>query len=375
MRSVSLCLLVAGCVACSSPGPPPTDSRVPRSSASASLDTGSSAAGHESPTTADILPTAAPDSFGWLDVLGVEGPPRIVPVSWQDVEVGPVGFAVPPGWQVPNGFTCLDRGTPGYVLVADIVPSASTCATPNVACPVDACADTNARVVIATAAGDAPVSPPDARVGSFDAWRIGDAPIETYRLTNGVEVGVVGPDAAPILATFTDSNPRRALQTGPLADTSTWKTVSFAGVSVLVPPRWELLDLAHQDIPHGFFPDPGTCQEPWFWPGYPRALVDVSDPHIGVSCIVVVELPVRPEEGLWIRDVPAGESLRPMAAEGVVDGMDVGVLDRPLPSDAATANPLVDLIVHDGTRTLRISIGVGLDPTIARTILRSIHRS
>ncbi|HUS61126.1 MAG TPA: hypothetical protein VMY34_02950, partial [Acidimicrobiales bacterium] len=281
-------------------------------------------------------------------------------------------FAVPPGWRVPNGYTCLEQGTPGYVLLADVVATTITCATPTPACPAGACGPTDAHVVISAAAGAAPATQPDARVGGFDAWRLADSSIDTYRLENGVQVAVAGPDAAQILGTFTDSIPKRTLQDGPLVDTSTWQTVTFGGISLLTPPDWELLDLAHQNIPHGFFPDPGTCQEPWFWPGYPRALIDVSDPHIGVSCIVVVELPVRPAEGIWIRD---GGRVGPVVAEGLIDGMDVAVLDRALPSDAATANPLVDIVVQNGTRTIRISIGVGLDPSVARTILRSLRQS
>lgn len=369
MRRIRCSIMIAiWCVGCSS-----TSSSVP-SSTSPSSSTPSSSTPSSS-VVGDSVPTAAFEDPTWLAVYGSEPAEPGVPAGWQVMDVGPVRFAVPAGWAAPNGFTCLDPAVTGYVLLADLIATTSTCGSDTAACPQGVCELPVSHMVIGSTRGAAPVTAPDAHVGMFDAWRLTDEPIETYRLTNGVEVGVAGPDAVQILATFTNSGWRRVLQDAPLADSAGWKRVDFGGVFALVPPAWDLIDLAHQDIPHGFFPDPGTCQDPWFWPGYPHALIDVADPNIGAGCIVVVEWPIHPGDGIWMRGIGHDANIGPDAASGVIDGMSVSVLDRPLPSDAATANPLVDVIVHTSTGAVRISIGVGLDPSVARTILHTLRQS
>ena len=58
----------------------------------------------------------------------------------------------------------------------------------------------------------------------------------------------------------------------------------------------------------------------------------------------------------------------------VSDGLDVSVVERTL-SDNDSIDPVVDLILHASGHIVRVSIGVGPDATIARTILHSLHES
>lgn len=96
------------------------------------------------------------------------------------------------------------------------------------------------QLTVARADGSDPTSPPDAKVSDLDAWQTSVASVATFRLAGGIEVSATGADAAQVLATFTASGAHRALQDGPLADTSDWKAVTFDDVSLLVPARISL---------------------------------------------------------------------------------------------------------------------------------------
>ena len=69
----------------------------------------------------------------------------------------------------------------------------------------------------------------------------------------------------------------------------------------------------------------------------------------------------------------AGE-LGDTAAHGTTNGLDISVVKRTLPTNETTT-PIVDLIVRTKSHVVRVSIGVGLDDSIARTILQSLHAS
>jgi hypothetical protein len=146
----------------------------------------------------------------------------------------------------------------------------------------------------------------------------------------------------------------------------------FDDISLLVPSSWQLIDLPHQDLSHGFFPDPGTCLNSWFDRDFPRALVGNSDPHITVSCIEVEQWPITPTDGVWARDLPSDIDLGPVVARNTVNGLDISIVEHDLP-DNRTISPVVDLVVRTASHTVRISVGVGLDASITRTIIESLR--
>jgi hypothetical protein len=217
-------------------------------------------------------------------------------------------------------------------------------------------------------AGD-PTSAPDAKVGDLDAWAMPGTAVPTVRVAGKIQISATGPDAAEVLATFTASGAHRALQDGPVAATTSWQTVTFEGVSLLAPPDWRPYDLAHQDANRGVIPDPGTCSYGWFENGTPLVLLGSSD--IAVSCAMSPWWPIKPLDGVWIRD-RADADLGPAVIRGRLGDLDVSVVEPDLPPDT-TVSPIIDVLVHSGSADVRISIGVGDDPSIARTILRSIR--
>ena len=310
-----------------------------------------------SPTSAES--TVAPDT-SWLEPFGTESPMRSLPVGWQVMDVGAVRFGVPADWQVPMSGSCLMGTAAGVVLLPFLVDGA-TC-SPAPVLPEN-------QLTVTRADGSDPASAPDAKVGDLDAWRMSGTPIPTFRVAGGIQVGATGPDASQVLATFTASGAHRALQAGPLVATTGWQTVTFDGVSMLVPPDWSPYDLANQDAKHGVMPDPGTCSYGWFATGTPRVLLGSSD--IVVGCAATMSWPTQPLDGAWIRD-RAGADLTPIATSGQLGDLDVSVVQPDMPGDT-TISPIIDVIVHSDSADVRISIGVGTDPSIARTILHSIH--
>jgi hypothetical protein len=354
-------LLAAGCIGCGSAALQSSLATDDSSAVTATSDPTSSPSmvSTSDPTTEPASTEPARPDWTWLVPFGTEAPMPTVPEGWQVMDVGAVRFAVPADWQAPRDTSCLTLPAGGIVLLPFLQPTEHC--SPSLTLPDNQLTITRADVPL-------PTTPPDAKLGDLDAWQTSDSPT-TYRLPSGVEVSAAGPDAPQILATFTTSGAHRALQDGPLVDTSDWKSVTFHGVSLLVPATFEQLDLAHQDHQQGFMPDPGTCDYGWFaW--MPRALVDTQDPHITVSCAVSMAWPTVPADGVWMRTLD-GAQLTPTAS-GNLGGLEVSIVQPDLPGDA-TVSPIIDLVIHSAPDDVRVSIGVGTDPSVARTILRSVH--
>ncbi|MGZ4766547.1 MAG: hypothetical protein ACXV6M_12900 [Ilumatobacteraceae bacterium] len=282
------------------------------------------------------------------------------------MDVGVVRFAVPADWVATMGANCVLPPATGVVLLRLLTSDLGCDGSPPL--PAD-------RLVISAASGEPPTSASNVQVGRFDAWQLPDSAMATYRLTNGIEIATTGPDSAQILGGFTDSGAVRVLQNGPVTETTDWKSVVVAGVSMLVPPSWDVLDLAHQDFSHGFAPNPGTCRDAWFVSEDPRVFIGEADPNIAVGCVAVDRWPITAVDGIWAREIPSeAVQIGPVIAHGTTGGLDISVVGRTLP-DNDSIDPVLDLIIHASGRTVRVNIGVGPDATIARTILHSLHSS
>ena len=154
------------------------------------------------------------------------------------IEVGDLCFAVPAAWSVPARL-CGDLRLVGVVLPVGAAKTPARALHPGVVTLPDA------RLVIEPSTGPASEGE-SATIGTLAAHRV-DAGCTgcpaAYRLDHGVQVTAVGADAAAVLATFTDSSARRALQRGPLADTTGWQTVHAAGLAIDVPAAWASINL------------------------------------------------------------------------------------------------------------------------------------
>ena len=133
------------------------------------------------------------------------------------------------------------------------------------------------------------------------------------------QLSVSGPHAEQVLGTFTNSGFQRVLGRGPQAS---------LGTSRLIP-----------------------------------------------SCAPQIDFDLVPGDGLWIRSTADSQSQPDgtQIAHGVVDGLDVTVaaMHRTV---AGAPSPALDLVVRDGSATpIWVSLGVGTDTSIARSILRSLH--
>ena len=355
-------MLVLCCIGCGSVTSPSALGSTATASSDITAASGSNPPLSVDPTTASPASaesTVAPDT-SWLEPFGTESPMRSLPVGWQVMDVGAVRFGVPADWQVPMSGSCLMGAAAGVVLLPFLVNGA-TC-SPAPVLPEN-------QLTVTRADESDPASAPDTKVGDLEAWQIPGTPSPTFRVVGGIQVGATGPDATQVLATFTASGAHRALQEGPLLATTGWQTVTFDEVSMLVPPDWSPYDLTNQDVKHGVMPDPGTCSYGWFATSTPRVLLGSSD--IPVSCAATMSWQTQPLDGAWIRDRD-GADLTPIAASGQLGDLDVSVVQPDLPGDT-TISPIIDVIVHSNTADVRISIGVGTDPSIARTILHSIH--
>ena len=304
--------------------------------------------------------------WSWLAGFGAESVAPELPGGWQVMDVGTLRFAVPANWIATVGTTCVLRSAPGVVLFPFLTPHLF-CGAGNLPLPAN-------RLVISAATGEPPTSPPDAHVGSFQAWQVPNSLITTYRLTSGIQIAVAGPESAQILPSFTDAGAVRMLQTGPMVATTDWKSVSVADVTMLVPPDWDTRDLAHQDTSKGFVPDPGTCDTAWFLDEFPRAFIGEADPHITVGCPAASgSWPVTPIDGVWADEIPAdAKAPGPIVAHGSTNGLEISVIEQTLPTNNSI-DPVADLLVRASGHTVRISIGVGPDSSVARTILHSLH--
>jgi hypothetical protein len=300
-------------------------------------------------------------------------PAPAVPEGWQVLDAGPVRFAVPPGWAViDTDLRCTSsQGVRGLV----VRPSSTSPCEP----PADGAALTLTPASAAAATGER------ARVGTMPATVIpgacaGCAP--DYVLDAGVLVTATGADAEAALATFTDSGAARALEAGPVADTATWRTVAYGAVALQVPPGWGTIDYDHMTVfgttPEGYQTVSGG--------GYPGVCGSAAFPADGtpvVSLGVSETLPScapslgwgpethREGDGVWLRlDGVMGTSEVAAVASGSVGGLHVVAG----PSDLLAQSPALEVrATRPGGDAVLVSIGVGLDPSVARAIVRSIR--
>ena len=87
------------------------------------------------------------------------------------------------------GADCVLPPATGIVLLTFLTPNFGCGGGPPM--PAD-------RLVISAADGEAPTSPPNVHVGRFDAWQLPNSTMDTYRLTNGREIALTGPDSAQV---------------------------------------------------------------------------------------------------------------------------------------------------------------------------------
>ena len=325
------------------------------------------------PTTpATPVPSTAPIvDWSWLAARGGDAASAVDSGGWTVMDFADFRFAVPPGWDVPIAASCAQPAD-GLVLVPPA--DASSCE------PASALPESTLifrRRLMRMEPGDTMT------VGALTAVVAPPCPdcVNVYQFENGYDVSATGPDANRILATLSDSGARRALADGPMSLTDGWQTVTYGGVQFDVPASWPIVDLpatlftttdpSGQVIGGGGQIDPGTCGGALF----PTPQVFTGRSGLVPSCVPILSRTLEPHDGVWVRlpDDDAAADL-PALASGEVGGLDVSLLAADEEALGSTAAPVV-LRVSTGDRTILITLGVGIDATSARTILRSLRAS
>ena len=354
-------IVAAGVVALVARGA--TDPRGATSSSAPTSPVGSSPA----------TPARSPSSeWAWLDQFGDETALPPVPADWQIIDFADLRFAVPADWTVPIATSCAQPAL-GLVLVPAALDSQTSC-SPTPTSP-------SSTITIRRSTGDEQPGEQVA-IGTLHATRVIAADCAqcsaTYRFDDGYDVTIAGSDSERILATFTESGTRRALQHGTMVDTTGWQQVRHDGIGFLVPASWKVIDLpatlftttdaAGNINGGGGMADPGTCGGSLFPDGPPSALLGAS--HLVPSCPAILTLDLSPRDGVWIRAASDTDTkpVGPIIAHGTVSGLDVTIV-----SVEQSSNPTVELIIDTNPGEVRISLGVGPDAAIARSILQSIH--
>jgi hypothetical protein len=313
--------------------------------------------------------TVSDTTWDWLDQFGAEVPQPPIPDGWKVLDFEAFRFAVPADWVVPSALTC-SLPAPGFVLIAASEPT--MCASGEPPPP---------SVLSILPAADAGTPGTPVTIGTLSATELppkcaGCAPVYLFDIP--YQLSVSGPEAEQVLGTFTNSGFQRVLQAGDEADTAGWRTVTYKGVAFRVPSQWAVVNNESNSSdpagPVSLQVDPGICGGPMF-PSVLDPQVSLGTSRLIPSCAPQINFDLEPGDGLWVRSTadslsqPDGTQI----GHGVVDGLDVTVVAMHR-TQAGAPTPTVDLVVRDGSATpIWVSLGVGTDTSIARSILRSLH--
>jgi len=328
--------------------------------------------------------TMPAEDVAWLTPFGTEGPAPAVPAGWRVLDYRDVRFAAPAAWTA--------AWTTGCAPSLNLLVVGSGGAEGAVPCPADGPSEMRAEMgqikpqvdalLIALASTPAGQGAPT-MVGALPGEQAGAPSCSscnpTFRLDNGLQVEARG-EALGTFATFSDAGHRRVLQSGPVADVAGWETITYDGIAIDVPSAWRTRDLP-ADFKEtrradgvvtgqsGTF-EPGTCDGSLFPPN-PQPIVTLGSVPLKTACPAGFGKTLEPGDGVWIRARAADDVGGAPVTHGTLHGLTVDIPDPNLRYDGLS--PTLDVDVHVGDGTERLTIGVGLDPSIARAILRSIR--
>jgi hypothetical protein len=275
-----------------------------------------------------------------------------IPNGWQVVDFGDARIAVPPaspGWRVLREGTeasCGGGGNfdEGYLLIGNATLEPHNCGR------------TLTVVRMKELPASAPATPGlKVTINGVAAVRTIDNGSEVaYAVPElGVSLSGSGPQASAVLATFGPSARHVALAAGTFPKPpKDWQTVAFSGVRARVPAGWPTIQVAADQARPGCFGLPLFKSEQVL-------LGNGSDANCKRSFSGLVAHP--PVDGLWIR--PASGLGEGSASTRFAAGTLV-----PTSAD----RPEITLIVQTRSEPVAVTVGLGLDGAIARTILGSI---
>jgi hypothetical protein len=269
------------------------------------------------------------------------------PTGWRIVDYGDARVAAPPDWTV----ALLPRFT------TDCPPDAPT----GVVIYQESQATCSSVVIGPIYPGPFPPRPALTIHGIKLYLSADDVTFVSYSAPElGVSLSVRRTGAArSVLGTLTSSARRVVLGPGDAPSVpSDWRTVAFGGVSLRVPPTMPVTHLGPNNL------QPGACARQAF----PKPAVALGNGYTGlVRCLVSPGVAI-PTDGVWI-SAPHPQLPHSYATSLVVAGLRLWV-------DTST-DPVLTIQPQRGDTELPalVHIGLGPDPSVARTILYSICAS
>jgi hypothetical protein len=181
----------------------------------------------------------------------------------------------------------------------------------------------------------------------------------------GVTVVLRGVDGAlPVLETLTSSARRVVLAAGPAPRVPhDWRTVEYGGITLRVPPTMPVIRLGASDIA------PGTCATQTFV--RPGAYVGNGFPGAVHCPMIPAGVVAKPTDGVWISNTP--ERMPNTSPVRVIDLPTVRLRVEAAASVLADPTLTIEPSGPAGRLPTVIHLGLGPDPTVARTILYSIR--
>ena len=273
--------------------------------------------------------------------------PPAVPAGWRSVDYGLARLSVPEAWTTIEAATgsgqCATPGMSLMILGGGAVGGAGDCGPPKsfarvapIGAPCESCGQPS---VVHGLTVTMDVQPSCSTCP--ESWVM---PELQSRLTIG---GVDHAVRDQIVASLTLSTVARVLADGPTLDTSGWREVRMDGVSLRVPSDWP-------DHAIGW-----SCGGNPFPPGSALVLTGMPQP---AGCAARIEPPpALVADGVWL---VANGSYRD------VDIVDLTIDGRGVAIDARMTDHLS--LSPDGT-TVGIRVGIGADPAVARTIVRTVR--
>ncbi len=364
--AVAACVIVAAFVAVNRPSPGGDVVAGPNATGSTSSSAAGTAALGEGLASSEAEP-AMPE----------------VPAGWKLIDYSDFRFAVPADWQIAISRSCWQpAGDPtptGVVLLQSSPTDNQGSCGPQHPLP--------ASVLTLVGGQPSAFSGEATTVGTLDAVRyVGPScspptcPHNQYLIDNAYVLSFTGPLEGEVLATFTTSGRNRSLLAGPAADRNGWRPVSSGGVTVEVPSSWTMLDLPasyHEErnpdgsvVSQGGHINPGECNGVYF----PTRQGNEPTTYVGSSplvpsCPFSTFRDLTPADGVWIRTVDQKHPASLSAERSVQVGSATVTL---LKAPTQLTVPVIDLEVKTRDATVLLSIGVGADPSVARTILHSL---
>jgi len=299
-------------------------------------------AASKSTTSQRVVTTPAPD--GPLPVKMIPGPP-----GWQAVDYGNARAWVPGDWHVlfPGASEC--QVLANRVLIN---PQPGKC--------LQQIPATASFLMIGPLSSSNPGNSSTRRVNGYLVVERSDGSYSVPALS--VQLTIAGPLTHAILATLGPSSRAAVLTAGsaPRAPTS-WQMITYGGLTFRVPPGWPTRDGTT------FFAGCGGAL-------FPSPEVVVDRPHVFTDCVITGDTPAfQPSDGIWLVAQSGASSYGPDTTTLLTTpgGLRVSeLIDLPDNNFEVTlyATPLPG-------KQVEIDLGLGVDPTIARTILYSLSMS